>query len=193
MEMKTRCQKACGLALFGKVKHNEFGPGGAVVETMPVRRAALLAFLLGVTVLLYRPVGADAGGVEKAHNPGRLEILKRIYQEVKELGPFPGQHFIRWDFFIGEGDDDTYKPIHAIVLIQTMRDGEGMIVQVSRMEASPINPRVFWNQGTREVSSRVRGGQVEIVSSDYSDQDLDRFLPTLLLSIRDKKKLIGNW
>ena len=147
-----------------------------------------ILFILGLATFSF-------GWENKPPQESCLELLGQVFQEVKELGPFPGQHFIRWDFFIGEGDDDTNKPIHTVVLIQAANEGERMVLQVSRMEPSPANPRVFWNKGTREILARVRGGQVEIVSSDYSTRDMDRFLPTLLLSIRDKKKLLHgrNW
>ena len=28
-------------------------------------------------------------------------VLKRVHDEVAEMGRYPGQDFVRWDFFIG--------------------------------------------------------------------------------------------
>jgi hypothetical protein len=153
-------------------------------------KAIQCVLLFGIIVLLSAPPAALAGREEMARKEGCLETLGRIYKEVKELGPYPGQDFIRWDFFMGEGDDDTNKPVHAVILIQDGKQGEMMALLVSRMEPSPGAPNVFLNKGSKEISCLVRDNKAELVSSTYATEELERLLPGLLLAVQDKKRLL---
>ena len=146
--------------------------------------------LLGIIVILSAPSAALAGREEPARKKGNLETLSRIYKEVKELGPYPGQDFIKWDFFLGQGDDDTNKPVHAVILIQDGKQGEKMVLLISRMEPSPGAPNVFLNKGTKEISCLVRDNRAELVSSTCTAEEMEGLLPGLLLAVQDKKRLL---
>ena len=156
-------------------------------------KAIQCVLLFGIIVILSAPSAALSGREETARKESYLETLGRIYKEVKELGPYPGQDFIRWDFFLGEGDDDTNKPVHTVILIQDGKQGEKMALLVSRMEPSSGAPNVFLNKGTKEISCLVRDNRAELVSSAYTTEELERLLPGLLLAIKDKKKLLRGY
>jgi hypothetical protein len=164
----------------------------AAVEKMPNLRSILPAFLWGVIIFLSAVSGALSKGDGIARKESYLEILSSIYKEVKELGPYPGQDFIAWDFFIGEDDDDTNKNIHANILIQSRDEGERMALLVSRLEPSRNDPKVLLTKESREISCRVKNGRAEIVSSAYTTEELERLLPGLLRAIKDKKKLLNR-
>jgi hypothetical protein len=153
-------------------------------------KAAYIAFFLGAVVFLSAPAVALSGPPETTRKEDHLETLGRIYEEVKELGPQAGQDFIRWDFFVGEGDDDTNKPVHAVVLIQGGRQKEKMTLLISRMEPSPGDPGVFWNKEAKEISCLVKNSRAELVSSAFTTRELERLLPGLLLAVQDKKRLL---
>jgi len=154
-------------------------------------RLSFIAFPC-LLLFLFAPRAVPPAGELRGEKESPANTLSRIYQEVKELGPYPGQNFIRWDFFIGEGDDDTNKPIQAVVLIQNWGPGERMAILISRMEASPGDPNVFWNKETKEISCRVRDKTAEIISSMYTFQEMEQLLPRLLGAIKDKKNLLKN-
>ncbi len=79
-------------------------------------------------------------------------VLKRVHDEVAEMGRYPGQDFVRWDFFIGgPDDDDTNKDQHVVVLIENGRGPRRMILQVTQLERSRGDPKVKYARGTRRV------------------------------------------
>jgi hypothetical protein len=132
---------------------------------------------------LAAPWGA---GQVKAH----LVILKQIHAEVKEMGPYPGEDFIRREFFVGEDDDDTNKDVHVSVLIQPLESKEKMTIRVTEMVKDPGNPRARLAKTSRMLVCLVAGGRLEIQSSDYEENDLNRLAPEILTAIQNKKRLL---
>lgn len=123
------------------------------------------------------------------------KILKNIYAEVKEFKPYPGESFIRAEFFIGsEDDDDTYKDIHISILIQRQDVGEKMKIQMTAMEARPGQPRIKHARDSKMIVCWILPGapdEPRILSSDVSEKDIDPFLASLLGAIQKKKALLS--
>jgi hypothetical protein len=120
-----------------------------------------------------------------------LAALKTIFDEVKEMGARRGEDFIKGEFFIGApDDDDTNKDTQAVVLIQTVDGSETMLIQVTYMERTRENPRIKIAKETKNLTCRISGHRLSVVSSDYEEQGLHRLAADLLQSIRDKKKLL---
>jgi hypothetical protein len=119
-----------------------------------------------------------------------LSVLTQIYAEVKEMGPYPGEDFIRREFFVGEDDDDTNKDIHIMVLIRSSASKEMMTVRVTEMVKDPGNPQVRLAAASKMLSCLVAGGQVEIQSCDYQEKELDKLAPEMLKAIKNKKRLL---
>ena len=138
---------------------------------------------LGFTAALAAPSGP---GAVKKH----LAVLKQIYTEVKEMGPYPGEDFIRREFFVGEDDDDTNKDLHVIILIQSLETKETMTIRVTEMAKDPGNPQARLARASRMFSCLVAGDRVEVRSSDYEEKDLARLAPEILKAIVNKKRLL---
>jgi hypothetical protein len=120
-----------------------------------------------------------------------LAVLKKIYAEVKELGPYPSQTFIQHEFFAGApDDDDTNKDQHVVVLIQTVDGLEKMKIQVTYLERTKENRNVKYAREMKNISCLVAAGGVEIQSSDYTNREMDKLFPDILQAILNKKKLL---
>jgi hypothetical protein len=118
-------------------------------------------------------------------------VLKRVHDEVTELGPYPGQDFIRWDFFIGgPDDDDTNKDQHVVVLIEKAGDSRKMTLQVTQLERSRGDPKVKYARGTRRVLCFLKNGKLEVRRFDYGDKELERLADNILRAVLDKKRLL---
>ena len=117
-------------------------------------------------------------------------MLRRIHQEVREIGKYPGEDFARGDFFLGEGDDDTNKTHHVGILIKDEAEGPRMTIRVTRLEPSRDDPRVRYGREPRTIVCRFAADGVEVVSSDYSSADLKSLLPEVVRAIVAKKNLL---
>jgi hypothetical protein len=110
---------------------------------------------------------------------------------VKELGPYPGEDFIRREFFIGnEDDDDTNKNQHVVVLIQTIDGREKMRIQVTAMEPTKENPRVKYATESKSILCQAVANVMKIQTSDYDERELERLAAEILRAILGKKKLL---
>jgi len=120
-----------------------------------------------------------------------LGLLKKIHAEVKEMGPYPGEDFIRKEFFIGsDDDDDTYKDNHVAILIQAVPPGEKMKIQVTYMEPSEGNPLVKIARRTKTITCLLEGDQVSLLTSEYEEKELARTSGEILQAVLGKKKLL---
>ena len=120
-----------------------------------------------------------------------LTVLKQIHAEVKEMGPYPGEDFIRREFFVGQDDDDTNKDIHVIVLIQSLEAKEKMTIRVTEMVKDPGNPRARLAKTSKALTCLVAADRLEVQSSDYGEKDLAKLVPEILTAIQNKKKLLN--
>lgn len=132
------------------------------------------------------PFLAEPGGGEKQC----IKILREIYDEVKELGPYPGEDFIRREFFVGKDDDDTNKDQHVVVLIQNAQGQEKMRIQVTWMEPGKENPQVKYAGNVKNIWCVIIRNNITIQKSDYTERELDKSTPEILRAIRNKKKLL---
>jgi hypothetical protein len=153
----------------------------------------LFCTIAGLGILLF---SAHAGyilssGEKNVPEAKYLKIFKQIYDEVKELGPYPGEDFIRREFFIGnEDDDDTNKNQHVVVLIQTIDGREQMRIQVTTMEPTKENPQVKYATESKSILCQVMANVVTIQTSDYDERELERLAAEILRAILGKKKLL---
>ncbi len=119
-------------------------------------------------------------------------LILDILREVKELGPYPGEDFVRREFFLGEDDDDTNKDIHAVIIIQAMDGGdERMRIQVTTLERSGSDPKIKYARGTKNFVYRVSpAGEAVLLTSDYTAKELEPVLRDLKRAIQNKKRLL---
>lgn len=125
-----------------------------------------------------------------ATEKGSREILIKIYQEVKDLGAYPGEDFIHRDFWVGADDDDTNKDIHVVVLIQSVENKEKMKIQVTYMESSSSNSKMKYAKETKNIVCLVNMEKIELLHSDYSEKELTRLTSEILQAIQNKKNLL---
>jgi hypothetical protein len=162
-----------------------------------LRRRLMMAFTLACELgCLIWPAAMSGQSRIPSLSPAKsgkvTTLLKEIYGEVRELGPRPGEDFIRHEFFVGEGDDDTYKDFHLVVLIQDIPGGRRMTVQVTRLVPDPQTPRVKYGRDPKTVVCLIERERLEVSRKDYSEKELMSLLPDLLRAIRDRKKLIRD-
>jgi hypothetical protein len=130
---------------------------------------------------------------QTAREAKHLRTLKQIYDEVKEMGRYPGEDFTRREFFIGnEDDDDTNKNQHVVVLIQNMDGQEKMRIQVTYMEPAKENPQVKYAKDVKSIFCQVVQDKVTIQTSDYNERELEKLALETLRAVQSKKKLLKS-
>ena len=157
------------------------------------RAAAWIALItLAFELHAFAPDVLTAPGAQaKPADAPFADVLKQIYAEVKELGPYPGEDFIKREFFLGPADDDSYKDEHICILIQTVDGVERMRIQVTEMKTRPDNPRVQLAGKARTISCSISAdGRLALIRSDYSGEEIARLTPDILRAVREKKKLL---
>ncbi len=145
------------------------------------------------TVFLLLILAAAApltSGASALRGPDVAPLLREIRDEVLGLERYPGEDFARGEFFLGEGDDDTYKT-HAVgILVKEEAEGSRMTIVVSRLEPARDNSRVKYAREPRTIACRFTGSAAEIVRSDYTPAELGKLLPLVLKAVVDKKALL---
>ena len=119
-------------------------------------------------------------------------LLRRIRDEVLELRRYPGEDFVRGEFHLGEGDDDTNKT-HAVgILIKDEDAGGGrrMTVVVTRLEPSAADPRIRLSRESETLVCRFAADEIEVLRSDHPPESLGRLLRDILKAVVDKKNLL---
>ena len=152
----------------------------------------MLVIFLNLSGGIIEPAVLNSGERKADEGKRYLVILKSIYSEVKELGAYPGENFIRREFFIGaEDDDDTYKDVHVSILIQRHRDQEKMKVRVTQMEPGQGDPRVKYAGISKTFVCLIGEKNIELASSDFKEKEIGALVPDILRAVRNKKKLLS--
>lgn len=158
--------------------------------------ALKLAIITGIVffAFLFCPSALDSVTFEEmpSSKEKALKIIKEIYREVKELGKYPGEEFIKREFFVGEDDDDTNKDIHVLILIQKISNEERMTIQVTYMQQTHTNPIVRIAKSSRIIICVIEGEKIEFIKNDYDIKEMNSLLPEILRAIKDKKKILGS-
>jgi hypothetical protein len=162
----------------------------AVKRTRAAAWIAFFALAIGLHSLAPDVSSAPCAQAERPGVPAG-DVLKEIYVEVKELGPYPGESFIKHEFFLGPADDDSYKKEHIVVLIQVVDGVDRMRIQVTEMKNRPDNPRIQLAGKARTIICSVSaGGALTLLRSDYGDKEIVCLAPDILRAVREKKKLL---
>ena len=150
--------------------------------------ASAAVFILFIFAAIANPADPSRPGTAEIKS---LEILKKIFDEVKEMGPYPGENFIRKEFFTGsDDDDDTYKDNHVAILIQASPPREKMKIQVTYMVPSEGSPQVKIAKTTKTVICFVEGEKASLLSSDYEEKELAKTGAEILQAVVGKKRLL---
>jgi len=156
--------------------------------TRPTKPSAALCLALVAAGSLLLPGRAAGNQTDAPEGTNVPALLAAVVSEVEELGRHPGESFYRWEFFLGEDDDDTNKDIHAVVVIHD--DPLRLRIHITDLERLPANRRVRVARRTRVVFAGRTGDRMTVEKSDYPEKELGPVLRALLKAIRDKKKLL---
>lgn len=118
------------------------------------------------------------------------EILKNIYQEVKELGPYENENFLRREFHMELDGKATNKEEYVMVLSQEIDKIQKMVLQVTYFEQDKANRFVKNAKETKEIKCELIGEDFKIKSCDYEEKKLKKVLSKILTGIQEKKKLL---
>jgi hypothetical protein len=169
--------------------------GRAAFRARPAAAGVALVFLMAVVAPLLlpgsrKPAPGPSGPQKKARANDKVDgLLRQIHREVSEIGRYPGEPIVRREFFIGVGDDDTYKDSHLVVLIQDVEGTPKMTIQVTPLHPSPENPRVKFGREVRMIVCLVGPRRVELSRCDYAEKELPSLLRDMLRVIRERKDL----
>jgi hypothetical protein len=154
-----------------------------------VFRLAARATALGVLLPILL-----GGGLAALPSPQKAKdvpaFLREIEKAVREIGGYPGEDFVRREFFLGVGDDDTYKTHYVGILIKDDAESSRMTIQVTLLEPSRDDPRVKYARDIKTIVCRFQAAGAEILRSDYSQVELETLLPDVLRAVVDKKNLL---
>lgn len=124
---------------------------------------------------------------QRKKNPA--EILKEMYKEVVELGPYENEDFIKREFHMELDSDENNSEEHVVFLIQDQGDKEKMIIQVTYFEAKRTRI-IKYAKDIKTILCHVKGDEIEIKKCDYSENDIESLFPDILQGIRNKKKFL---
>ena len=118
------------------------------------------------------------------------EILKNIYLEVKELGTYEDENFLRREFHLDLDLNATNKEEYVMVLSQNIDKIQKMVLQVTYFEQDKKNRYVKNAKETKEIKCEMIGEDFKIKSCDYEEKKLNKVLSRILTGIQEKKKLL---
>jgi len=117
------------------------------------------------------------------------DILREMYKEVVELGPYNGEDFIKREFHMELDSDENNSEEHVVFLIQDQGEKKKMIIQVTYFEAKRTRI-IKYAKDVKTILCHFKGDEVEIKKCDYSENDIESLFPDILQGIRNKKKFL---
>jgi len=148
----------------------------------------LFPFLAVFSLLLVFLSGPQKGFSLAKKNPS--EILKKIYQEVKELGPRENENFLRREFQMDLDNNATNKEEYVMVFSQKIDNIQKMVLQITYFEQDKSNRFVKNAKETKEIKCELIGEDFKIKSCDYEEKKLNKILSKILTGIQTKKRLL---
>ncbi len=118
------------------------------------------------------------------------EILKKIYDEVIELGRYEKEDFLRRDFFMNLDEEDKSTREHVVVLIHKEGEIEKMMLQVTYLESRVEDSIIKHAKNTKKISTIKKGNRLKIEESGYEEEEIKSLLPKILQNIRLKKEYL---
>jgi len=136
-------------------------------------------------VCFFKPAGAKAFSVSE-HN----KLLKEIHDEILAFGINEDPNLIKREFWMDLDGREDNKEEHVVV----MRHNDGlnlkMTVQVTYFSEDKDKRFVRFAIDTKIVQCCLKGDDMEIDKSDYTDKEMDRLFLDILSGIRNKKELL---
>lgn len=144
-----------------------------------------LAFFFLLIVFLSCPM--DGFSLAKKSSS---EILKNIYDEIKELGPYADENFLRREFHMDLDGKYANREEYVMVLSQNINSVQKMVLQITYFEQDKKNRFVKIAKETKEIKCEMIGEGFQIKSCDYEEKKINRLLSKILTGIQEKKRLL---
>lgn len=134
---------------------------------------------------IYRSIRQTASSIKDP-----AEFLREIYKEVRELGRYGKDNFIKREFHLNLDDNDSNREEHVVVLNHSYSGHETMLLQVTYFESRRKDSPVKYAKVIREIECYVLEGGIEIRRCDYDKTEIHTILPSILQGIRETKKYL---
>ena len=144
-----------------------------------------LSLVFFVFVFLFNPL-ASFSAVKKTPS----EILNTIYQEIKELGSYEDENFLRREFQMDLDGNATNREEYVMVLSQNIDKIQKMVLQVTYFEQDKKNRYVKNAKETKEIKCELIGEEFKIKSCDYEEKKVNKLLSKILTGIQEKKAFL---
>ena len=118
------------------------------------------------------------------------EILKNIYTEVKEMGSYKDENFLRREFHMDLDNHVSNKEEYVMVLSQNIDKVQKMVLQITYFEQDKSNRFVKIAKETKEIKCEMVGEDFNILSCDYEEKKMNKILSKILNGIKEKKELL---
>jgi hypothetical protein len=155
------------------------------------QKGIIIGIAIGLIIIAYSLNSDDGNTVgKKKVKKDPKEYLRKIHCEVKELGSYENEAFIKREFHTELDGNEENKEEHVVVLIYRVGDKERMLVQVTYFAAKRKNSPVKYPKEIRVILCSLKGDNLEIKNCDYSEKEIESLLPDILQGIRNKKKIL---
>ncbi len=143
------------------------------------RATAAFAFLVAGAAALFGDPESEAS-----------LLLRRIHEEVRTMPVRPGEAFVRQEFFIGKGEDDTYKDIAVSIVLPEGETAPVMIIQFTWMKRDRRDKRTATAGSTKILRCIMNADSVEWNGDSFDEAELAVLARGLLEAVRNKKRLL---
>ena len=118
-------------------------------------------FLVLLVLLLSTTTGFPFAQGKPAKRNTPAEILKDIHAEVKEMGFYENETFLRREFHMNLDGNDTNKEEYVMVFSQTIYGIDKMTVQVTYFEPQADNRFIKHAVASREIKCDICNGIID--------------------------------
>jgi len=151
-----------------------------------IERIFSLSILSGVVLLyLSSPAIVTAQSV-----PQYSKLLKEIHDELVQFEVNKSPDLIKQEFWMDLDGQEGNKEEHVVL----MRYNDGlnlkMIVQITYFSEDKGKRLVRFAVDTKLVQCCIKEHELEITSSDYSEEEMENLFSRILIGIRNKKELL---
>ena len=147
--------------------------------------AAVLVFISSAEVI----AKGDLSGKPTVKRNPKI-VLREIYKEVKELGNYENEAFVKREFHINLDGNNENKEEHIVVLIYRVGDRERMILQVTYFKPKRKGSIIKYPDEIRVILCYLKGDELEIKHCDYKEKEIVSLLPDILQGIRHEKEIL---
>lgn len=159
-----------------------------------IPRTVLKAVLFGFVAFYFVQAVAISmpGELLSLKKEGKKEpedIMRDIYDEVKELGKRENETFIKREFHFDLDENPTNTEEHIVVLIYEIDDKERIVVQVTYFESEGLRGSIKYAKEIKLISCFLKAEELEIDKSDYDKKEINKILPDILKGIKEEKEL----